>query len=249
MSSRPRWVVGRHVVEESITAPGRKLLQLMVYSGDRERHADIVARVKSAGVKIRWVERHELEHVANGAPHQGLAAQIIEKKAVGFNEFLGSLSPEERKTCLIVALDEIQDPHNFGAIGRSAVCFGAKVIIHPERRTAPVTQAVLQASAGAIAKIPVYSVGNLAQTLLRLKEAGFWVYGADPEGRPSWTVKFNFPMVLVVGSEGGGMRDLVRSYCDELVAVPQAPDGVDSLNASCAASVLLYEAVRQRSLA
>ncbi|MBI3297725.1 MAG: 23S rRNA (guanosine(2251)-2'-O)-methyltransferase RlmB [Elusimicrobia bacterium] len=248
MSAKPRWVVGRHVVEEALGALGKKLLQVLVYTGDRERHADLIAKLKHAGVKVRFVERHELEKVSGGAPHQGLAAEVFEKKVVGFNEWLGNLTNEERKNCLVVALDEIQDPHNFGAIGRSAVCFGAKAIIHPERRTAPVTQAVLQASAGAIQKIPVYAVGNLAQTLLKMKEAGFWVYGADMDGRPAWEIKFNFPMVLVIGSEGKGMRELVRSYCDELTSVPQSPDGVDSLNASCAASVLLYEAVRQSSL-
>ena len=160
--------------------------------------------------------------------------------------FRSGLTPADKKHCLVVAMDQIQDPHNFGAIARSAVCLGAKALIYPERRTAPISQAVMQASAGAIMRLPAYSVGNLAQTLLRMKDDGFWVYGADADGKAAWDVKLNFPMVLVVGSEGEGMRPLVRSYCDEVVAVPLAEEGVASLNASCAASILLYEAARQR---
>ena len=248
MSSKPRWLVGRHVVEEAVGAPGRKILQLLVLNADRERYAALIAKAKHAGARVKFVERWELDKAAGGAAHQGVAVQVFEKKLVGFAELIAGMSPERKKKALIVALDEIQDPHNFGAIARSAVCLGAVAIIHPERRTAPLTQAVIQASAGAIQKIPVYSVGNMAQTLLKLKEEGFWVYGADAEGQPAWKVKLNHPMVLIVGSEGAGIRSLVRSYCDELISVPQSPDGVDSLNASCAASVLLYEAARQNSL-
>lgn len=248
MSSKPRWLVGRHVVEEAVGAPGRKILQLLVLNADSERYAPLVARAKHAGARVKFVERHEIEKVSGGAPHQGVAVQVFEKKVIGFAELLAQMSPQQKKKALIVALDEIQDPHNFGAIARSAVCLGAVAIIHPERRTAPLTQAVIQASAGAIQKIPVYSVGNMAQTLLKLKEEGFWVYGADAEGQPAWKVKLNHPMVLIIGSEGAGIRSLVRSYCDELISVPQSPGGVDSLNASCAASVLLYEAARQNSL-
>jgi 23S rRNA (guanosine2251-2'-O)-methyltransferase len=152
---------------------------------------------------------------------------------------------ESRKGLILVALDEVQDPHNLGAIARSAVNLGAQALILPERRSAPVTGAVVAASAGAIQKIPVVSVVNLGQALERLKEEGFWVYGADASGRPAWDAVFNTPLVLVIGSEGYGMRPLVTSICDEVVSIPQAEGGVESLNASCAASVLLYEVARQ----
>ncbi|MDE2291584.1 MAG: 23S rRNA (guanosine(2251)-2'-O)-methyltransferase RlmB [Elusimicrobia bacterium] len=248
MSSKPHWIFGRHVVEESLEAPSRRVIQLLVLAADRTRHAAVVDKARRAGARVRFVERSELDRTSRGEVHQGLAAQVFDKQVGGLTEFLSALTPADKKTCLIVALDEIQDPHNLGAIARSAVCLGARVLITPERRTAPITQTVLQASAGAIQKLPTFAVGNLAQTLLRLKDDGFWVYGADAEGKPVWGVTMNFPMVLVVGSEGKGMRPLVRSYCDELVAIPQAPGGVSSLNASCAASVLLYEAARQKSL-
>lgn len=248
MSGKPHWVVGRHVVEESLAAAGRRVIQVLVFNGDRQRYGGLVSKARAVGARVVFVERRELDKVADGAAHQGLAAQVFEKNVGGLAEFLAGLSEAKKKSALIVALDEIQDPHNLGAIARSAVCLGAVALVTPERRSAPITQTVLQASAGAIQKIPTFAVGNLAQTLLKLKEQGFWVYGAAADGVPSWKARFNHPMVLVIGSEGQGMRQLVRSYCDEVVAVPQAAGGVDSLNASCAASVLLYEAARQKSL-
>lgn len=248
MSGKPHWIVGRNVVLECLEAPTRKVLKVLIFEGDRDRYRAVADKARRTGARVEFVKRGELERVADGAAHQGLAAQVFERNVGGLSEFLAGLSEEAKKGCLIVALDEIQDPHNFGAIARSAVCLGAAALLTPERRSAPITQTVLQASAGAIQKIPTFAVGNLAQSLLKLKEAGFWVYGAAADGAPLWKTRLNRPMVLVIGSEGSGMRSLVRSYCDEVVAVPQAPGSVDSLNASCAASVLLYEAARQDAL-
>jgi 23S rRNA (guanosine2251-2'-O)-methyltransferase len=166
-------------------------------------------------------------------------------KALTLDELLTQFPETARRGLVFVALDQIQDPHNLGAIARSAVNLGAKAIIMPERRSAPVSEAAVAASAGAIQKIPVVSVVNLGQALSRLRESGFWIYGADASGRPVWEMAFQAPLVLVIGSEGSGMRPLVRSLCDETVAIPQAAGGVESLNASCAASVLLYEVARQ----
>ena len=248
MSGKPHWIVGRHVVEEAFVAAGRKVIQVLVFEGDRERYSELVGKARAAGARVRYVQRGELDRAADGAAHQGLAAQVYNKAVGGFAEFMAGLSAETKKKALIVALDEIQDPHNFGAIARSAVCLGAAAIVTPERRSAPITQTVLQASAGAIQLIPAFAVGNLAQTILKLKEEGFWAYGADAGGAPVWKTKLNHPMVLVIGSEGTGIRSLIKSYCDELVSIPHPPGGVESLNASCAASVLLYEAARQKAL-
>ncbi|TPW20134.1 MAG: 23S rRNA (guanosine2251-2'-O)-methyltransferase [Elusimicrobia bacterium] len=174
MSGKPHWIVGRHVVEEALVATGRKVIQVLVFEGDRERYSELVGKARAAGARVRYVQRGELDRAADGAAHQGLAAQVFNKVVGGFAEFMGGLSEAQKKSALIVALDEIQDPHNFGAIARSAVCLGAMAIITPERRSAPITQTVLQASAGAIQLIPTYAVGNLAQTILKLKEQGFW---------------------------------------------------------------------------
>ena len=115
----------------------------------------------------------------------------------------------------------------------------------PDRHSAGPSQGALSASAGALQKIPVFQVGNLAQTLRRLKETGFWIYGGDMVGKPCWEVSFNRPFILIIGSESAGMRPLVREQCDEVAAISQVPGGVASLNASAAAAVLLYEAARQ----
>jgi len=148
---------------------------------------------------------------------------------------------------VVVALDQIQDPHNLGAIARSALQLGARCLVTPERRSSPVTQAAIQSSAGAALKIPIHRVVNLAQTLALCKEAGFWVYGADAAGKDVWDARLNTPCVLVIGNEGYGLRPLVRASCDELLRIPQVDHGVGSLNASCAATALLYEIARQKA--
>lgn len=243
MSSR--WLSGRHAVEETLHARSRAVRELWIVSGSEGAHIrDLVSLARSAGAKVKWVSKAELERVAPGG-NQGMALRVGERPSAGVDEFLHGLAPEERKTAVLVALDQIQDPQNLGAIARAAACLGARALLLPERRAAPVTPAAVQASAGAIERIPVLQIGNLSQDLERLKQEGFWIYGADMLGKPCWEIRFNLPMVLVVGSEGTGMRALVRERCDELVSVPQAPGGVASMNASTAAAVLLYEAARQ----
>jgi 23S rRNA (guanosine2251-2'-O)-methyltransferase len=239
------WVFGRHVVTEILTSKKNRVLSLLLLDRDKEKLDDIFRLAKRTGAKISWVPKNDLDVVSDHGAHQGMAAKIIEKTGVGLREFLAGLSDEDKKNMLLVALDQIQDPHNVGAIARSAACLGASAILFPERRSSPISQAVLSSSAGAVSKIGTYSVVNLAEALKRLKEAGFWIYGADGSGNKVWDVKMNRPMVLVIGSEGEGIRPLVRSQCDEMVSIPMSDSGVASMNASCAASVLLYEALRQ----
>jgi len=233
-------------VEEALRSGGRRMHELWILHQSEGSHIqELVRMARQAGARVRWVSRSELDRLSASQPHQGLALKTDPRLLQGLDAFLSDLSDDDKKSLVMVALDQIQDPHNFGAIARSAVCLGAKAILVPERRTAPVTRAVVQASAGAIEKIPVFNVGNLAQTLTRLKEQGIWIYGADMSGKPVWEVRLNAPLVLVIGSEGSGMRRLIRESCDEVVKIPQDPQGVASLNASCAASILLYEIARQ----
>jgi len=239
-----RWIYGHHVVEESIGGQAR-VHMVCIFTGQRTLYADIAQRAKRKGAIVRYVTRDELGRLCESGAHQGLAAKVSEREGKSLDAFVESLSEAKKKSCMLVALDQIQDPHNFGAIARSANCFGASGLITTEFRSATITQTVLQTSAGAIQKIPSFRVTNLAQSLVKLKEAGFWIYGADAEGKSSWKVKLNRPMVLVVGAEGKGVRPLVQTHCDEMMRIPQAADSVSSLNASCAASVLLYEANRQ----
>ncbi|MCX5788765.1 MAG: 23S rRNA (guanosine(2251)-2'-O)-methyltransferase RlmB [Elusimicrobia bacterium] len=238
------WLRGRHAVEESLRARARGVRELWVLSGLQAEHIkELIGLARGAGARVRYVSKNELDRLGPG--HQGLAARVGEKPAAGLEEWLAGLSAEAKKSAVLVALDQIQDPHNLGAIARAASCLGGVALLVPDRRSAPVSPAAVQASAGAIEKIPVLNVGNLAQALEKLKGEGFWVYGADMSGKPCWETRLNFPLVLVIGSEGAGLRALVRERCDELVAVPQSAGGVASLNASTAAAVLLYEAARQ----
>ena len=131
MSGKPHWIVGRHVVEEALVAAGRKVIQVLVFEGDRERYSELVGKARAAGARVRYVQRGELDRAADGAAHQGLAAQVYNKAVGGVAAFMAVLSAETKKKALIVALDEIQDPHNFGAIARSAVCLVAAAIVTP----------------------------------------------------------------------------------------------------------------------
>ena len=205
----------------------------------------LIKQAKDLGVMLQYMSRPELDRAVKGGKHGGIAIRASYDPAATFSEWVQGLDAERKKGLVIVVLDQIQDPHNLGAITRSALQLFARCVVIPERRSAPVTPAVIQASAGAALKIPVHRVVNIAQTLDLCKKHGFWVYGADAAGKDAWDTVINTPCVLVIGSEGYGMRPLVRASCDELVRVPQTEHGVGSLNASCAATALLYEIARQ----
>lgn len=248
VQAETRWVGGIEAVSAALERQPYDCREIWI---EHElRHPAIGRIVRQAAdlnVALQYMARPELDRALRGGRHQGVAVRMSYDPAGTFKEWLGGLGEELKKGMVVVALDQIQDPHNLGAISRSALQLGARCVVTPERRSSPVTQAVIQASAGAALKIPIHRVVNLAQTLLLCKEKGFWVYGADASGRESWGVLLNTPCVLVVGSEGYGMRPLVRASCDELLRVPQVEHGVGSLNASCAATVLLYEVARQKA--
>lgn len=241
-----RWIGGTHAVEETLNARPRSVRELWIeHENNNPAIKRSIALARAAGVRVNFVSKSELDKVAGGR-HQGLAVKVsVTGYGENLNDFLKQLTLDAKSDLVLVALDEIQDPHNLGAIARSAANFGAKGVIVTEHRAAPVSQTAVKASAGAIQKIAVFRVVNLAQSLERCKEHGIWVYGADMNGAPAWRASLNRPMVLVIGSEGKGLRPLVRETCDEIVSIPQSAGGVESLNASCAASVLLYEAARQ----
>lgn len=243
---RAIWIGGTHAVAEALRSNPRNVQALWVeHQTKNPIVSELIRLARQAGVVVQFMARNEMDRAVNGGRHQGLAAKVAEEPEKDFSAFLADLSPERKKGMVLVALDQIQDPHNLGAIARSAVTLGAGGLLIPERRSSPVTPVVMQASAGAIQKIPLFRVVNLAQALGRCKESGFWIYGADAQGAAAWSARLNTPLVLVIGSEGYGIRSLVKSLCDELVKVPQSAAGVESLNASCAASVLLYEIARQ----
>lgn len=245
-----RWLGGIEKVSEALAGTPDQARELWVEH--EVKHPAIGSLIKTAkerNVPVRFMSRPELDRAMKGGKHQGVALKVSYDPAESFGEWLDSLDEARRKGVVVVALDQIQDPHNLGAIARSALQLGAQAIVSPERRSSPVTQAAIQSSAGAILKLKVHRVVNLAQALAHAKRAGFWIYGADAAGKDAWAAPIHTPCVLVIGSEGYGMRQLVRASCDELLRIPQVSHGVGSLNASCAATALLYEVARQKAAA
>lgn len=181
----------------------------------------------------------DLERLCGSPDHQGVVAEVDPYPYEGDRELL-------KGEGLLVALDQVQDPRNLGAVCRSAEFAGAAGVVVPDRRSAEVTAVVCKTSAGAVEHLRVARTGNLADWLAAAKEAGFWVWGADAEAKQApWSVDLTGPTVLVLGGEGKGIRPRVASACDGLVALPRGGE-VDSLNVSAAATALLFEAVRQR---
>ena len=232
-------VYGVHPVLEALRS-GR-VTALAVGTGRRERLDELLALAKRWRVDVRRADARELDRLAAGGVHQGVVATIRPPEARAVTDLIGAGAP-----ALIVVLDGIEDPHNLGAIARSAEAAGASGLVVPARRASPVTAAAVKASAGALAHLPVAPVANVAQALAQLKEAGVWTVGLDAAAERSlYAMDLRAPVAIVVGSEGRGLRRLVRERCDWLAALPME-GRVASLNASVAAGVALFEAVRQR---
>ena len=243
---KERVIYGKHAVLEAIEAgqPIRRVHVAMQSSAGRDpRLEKALRRLK---VKVSELPRDAMDRLADGGRHQGIIAVLT--GGFGYRslqELLGGALKAE-KNPILVACDQITDPHNLGAIVRSAEAFGARGIILPERRSASVTPVVEKSSAGATAHMPIAQVVNLSDSFERAKEAGYWIVGADAgDGDPLFKFDFARPLILVIGAEGKGMRTRVRGTCDALVNIPTSGK-VASLNASVAAGILLYEVIRQR---
>lgn len=238
-------IVGKNPVREALRED-RQIDRLYVMKDNRDHVlGDIVAQAKKRGVIVHSVEKQKLNQIARDAGfentnHQGIAAMMAPFDYVALDAVL---KPEEDQ--LIVILDHILDPHNFGAIVRSANLCGASAVIFPDRRSASVTAVSMKASAGAMNATAMVKVANLTQAIETLKEAGFWIAAADMDGQPYDKLDWRGKMALVVGSEGAGVSPNVKKHCDFIASIPNYGT-VDSFNASVAAGVLLCEAARQR---
>ncbi len=196
---------------------------------------DILQLAREKGVVFQWVHRDRIGQMSKGANHQGVVARV---SGVDYGSLEDVLCSKTRSP--LVLLDGIEDPHNLGAIMRNAAFFHAAAVVVPRWRSAGLSGAVLKASAGALAKVPLVQVTNMAQTILDLKKKDYWVYGADMEGESCDCFSFNDPFALVIGAEGTGLHRLVKERCDALVSI-RGSGRMESLNASCASGVLLYE--------
>ncbi|MEV0054822.1 23S rRNA (guanosine(2251)-2'-O)-methyltransferase RlmB [Saccharopolyspora shandongensis] len=245
--SQPELVAGRNPVVECIRA-GVPATGLYVAQGIDidDRVTEAVREAKSRGISVVDVPRIELDRMTNNAMHQGLALQVPQFSYAHPDDVLAA-AHDSGMPPLIVALDGVTDPRNLGAVIRSAAAFGAHGVIVPQRRSAGITAVAWRTSAGTAAKLPVAKAVNLTRTLKDLKEAGLMVIGldADADVTSDELELATGPLVVVVGSEGRGLSRLVRETCDQTVSIPMA-GGVESLNASVAAGVVLAEVARRR---
>ena len=236
---------GRNALTEALRS-GRTIDKVFIAAGETDRGLQrLAAQAKEAGAVIVPVDRRKLDAMSTTHAHQGVIAQAAAREYATVDEILQE-AESRGETPLLVICDELSDPHNLGAIIRSAECAGAHGVIIPKRRSVGLTAVVAKASAGAIEYMKVARVTNINATITELKEKGVWIFGTAAEGSvPMYKANLTVPAAIVIGSEGDGMSRLVRQNCDVTVHIPMKGK-ITSLNASAAATVLLYEAVRQR---
>ena len=238
-------VEGKNAVMEALKA-GRPLDKIYIARGEQDKALRFIAQKgKAAGAVISEVDRRKLDAMSVTHAHQGVIAVAAVREYASVSDIL-ALAREKGEAPLVVVCDEISDPHNLGAIIRTAECAGAHGVIIPKHRSAGVSAVVEKTSAGAVEHMAVARVGNLAAALKELQDAGVWIFGTAADGdRSLWEADLKGPAALVIGSEGSGMSRLTRESCDFLLSIPLRGK-VSSLNASNAAAIVLYEAVRQR---
>ena len=236
---------GRNALTEALRA-GRTIDKVFIADGDTDRGLQrLAAEAKEAGAAIVPVDRRKLDQMSFTRSHQGVIALAAAHEYYTIDDLLEEAASRGEAPLLVIC-DELSDPHNLGAIMRSAECAGAHGVIIPKRRSVGLTATVAKASAGAVEYMKVARVTNINNAIGELKEKGVWVYGTAAEGSvPMYKADLTGPAAIVIGNEGDGMSPLVRKNCDMLVHIPMA-GRISSLNASAAASILLYEAVRQR---
>lgn len=237
-------VFGRNAVQELLKSGNPVNKVLLKDEAKSGRNNDIIHLAKERGIPIQFVSRSVLDKLLAGETHQGVIAYIAQRGYAEPDELL-EIARTRGEDPFILVLDEIEDPHNFGALLRTAEAAGVHGVIIPKRRSVGLTPIVAKTSAGAVEHIAVARVNNLVQTLNFLKEKGCWVTGAEADGKLVYEADLNGPRVLVIGSEGKGLGRLVKKNCDEIVSLPMMGK-ITSLNASAAGSVLMYEVRRQR---
>jgi len=239
-------IYGMNPVSEALRGT-RRAFELFVAGSATDRRLEKLLKLAAEkGVPVRNRDKADLSRLCATEHHQGVALRVEGFTYAELEDILERCRASEEQGLLLV-LDGVQDPHNLGAIIRSAACAGAHGVVIPKDRAARITPTVEKSSAGAVETVAVAQVVNIAQTLEELKKEGFWIYGAaDSAPAALFGQDFTGPVVLVIGSEGEGIRPLVRKKCDALFSIPMR-GGVSSLNASVAAGVALFEVVRQRT--
>ena len=237
-------IIGRNAVAEALRS-GRAIDCRLVAKGERGGSVGkIIGQCRDRGIVIKETDKRKLDKICEGENHQGVAAWAAVHEYSSIEDILANAESKGEEPFIIIC-DEIEDPHNLGAIIRTADACGAHGIIIPKRRGVALTYAVGKVSAGAVEYVPVARVSNLPNTIEELKEKGFWVYGADMDGKRWDEQDYSGKVALVVGSEGKGVSRLVREKCDFVVSLPMKGK-INSLNASVAAGILMYEIAKNR---
>ncbi len=237
-------IIGRNPVSEAIRS-SRAIDRILVARGSRSGAVvGILAKAKKKEIPIKEVDSKKLDYICGGANHQGIAAYAAVREYSSVDDIF-DLAESRSESPFIIILDELEDPHNLGAVLRTAECTGAHGVIIPKRRSATLSYSVGKASAGAVEYVPVARVTNISNTIEDLKKRGVWVYGADMDGTDYRDCDFADSVALVIGNEGKGISRLVREKCDEIVSLPMKGK-IKSLNASVAAGVLMYEIASKR---
>ena len=237
-------ICGRNPVLEAVRS-GREIDRLLVAHGVSGGSVTaIIAKCRAKGILIKEVSPQKLDYYCGGANHQGVAIMFAAQEYATVEDIFASAEERNQKPFIIIC-DEIEDPHNLGAIVRTAEACGVHGIIIPKRRSASLNATVAKAASGALEYMPVARVTNIASTIDELKKRGVWVFGADMDGEDYTETDFDVPCAIVIGNEGSGIGALTAKKCDKIISLPMCGK-INSLNASVAAGVLMYEVVRKR---
>lgn len=245
---KPTIISGRNPVIEALKA-GRPIEKIFILRGSHGKPVGIIKSLaRKNNVVVTEVDKQKFKELTGSDAAQGVAALAGVKEYADLDDILARIASESRdEKPFILILDEITDPHNTGALIRTAECAGVDAIVLPKHHSASLTETVLKTSAGAVEHIPVARVTNIAGTLDRLKDDGYWIIGTDGSAENRYDgIDYTSPIALIIGAEGKGMRRLVKEKCDFLVRIP-VKGKIQSLNASVAGGVVMYEVVRQRS--
>lgn len=237
-------VAGRNAVIEVLKG-NRSVNRLLVANGSAEGSMrELIAVAKEKGINIQFYDRSKLDAMAPGIRHQGVLAQVPPVQYAELEDIL-QIARDRNEPPFIVLLDELEDPHNLGAILRTADAAGVHGVLIPKHRSCPLSATVAKTSAGAVEHVPVARIGNMVQTIKKLKKEGLWVAAADMDGTDYYDTDLTGSLLLVIGSEGQGVGRLIKEQCDFVVRIPMVGK-INSLNASVAGSILMYEAMKQR---
>ena len=237
-------ICGRNPVMEAVKS-GKEIDRLLIAHGAGGGSISaITAKCAAKGILIKEISPQKMDYFCGGANHQGVTVMLASREYSTVEDIL-NYAKEKSEAPFVVICDEIEDPHNLGAIIRTAVCCGAHGIVIPKRRSASLNMTVAKTSAGALEYMKVARVTNIANTIDKLKESGLWIFGADMNGEDFRKTDFSVPTALVIGNEGKGIGALTAKKCDKIISLPMK-GSLNSLNASVAAGILMFEVMRKR---